>query len=244
MSTTSSPTVSDGEVTSPGSPLFPNAECPGSRRGTRLLVCRTLASRHVAVGPTTRPAVGSPLVSRLIHLNGPPGIGKSTLARRYVAEHPAVLNCDVDVLRTLIGGWQTDFQKAGALIRPAALAMIEAYLDNGHDVIFPQMLLDPDELARFEACATNVAAEFIECVLMDTANSAVERFHRRGATDPEDSWHSHVRAIVADEGGDQVLHRHYAALERLLEGRPDAIWINSVEGKVEQTYCALLRAVT
>ena len=41
---------------------------------------------------------------RLLHLNGPPGIGKSTLARRYVEDHPQTLNCDIDVLRTLIGG--------------------------------------------------------------------------------------------------------------------------------------------
>ena len=57
-------------------------------------------------------------MSRLIHLNGPPGIGKSTLARRYVAAHAGVLNCDIDVLRTLIGGWKDDFPGAGALIRP------------------------------------------------------------------------------------------------------------------------------
>jgi adenylate kinase family enzyme len=53
------------------------------------------------------------LVSRLIHLNGPPGIGKSTLARRYVADHPGVLNCDIDVLRSLIGGWESGFAEAG-----------------------------------------------------------------------------------------------------------------------------------
>ena len=51
--------------------------------------------------------------ARLIHLNGPPGIGKSTLARRYAAEHAGVLLCDVDVLRTMIGGWQEDDGAAG-----------------------------------------------------------------------------------------------------------------------------------
>jgi hypothetical protein len=72
---------------------------------------------------------------------------------------------------------------------------------------------------------------------------AVERFHRRGATDPEDPWHSQVRAIVAGEGGDDMLQRNYAALESLLESLPDAIRINSVEGDVERTYRALLQAV-
>lgn len=61
------------------------------------------------------------------------------------------MNCDVDVLRTWVGGWQDDFAQAGELIRPAALAMIGAYLRSGHDVVLPQMLVDPTELARFEA---------------------------------------------------------------------------------------------
>jgi adenylate kinase family enzyme len=47
-------------------------------------------------------------VARLIHLNGPPGIGKSTIARRYPAELPGVLNCHIDVLRTLVGGRERD----------------------------------------------------------------------------------------------------------------------------------------
>ena len=183
------------------------------------------------------------VVSRLIHLNGPPGIGKSTLARRYAAEHPGVLNCDVDVLRTLIGGWERDFGEAGALIRPAALAMIEAYLGNGHDVVLPQMLIDPTELARFEACAIGVGAQFVERVLMDTPAASVARFHRRGASEAQDPWHDQVRAIVAANGGDSALTRCHAALEGLLSGRPDAVVIVSAEGAVEETYCAFLESL-
>ena len=179
-------------------------------------------------------------MSRLIHLNGPPGIGKSTLARRFVDAHPGVLNCDVDVLRTLIGGWRDDFARAGALIRPAALAMIEAYLREGNDVVFPQMLIDPGELARFEAAAINVGAQFVERVLMDTRHASIARFHRRGLSEPDDPWHDHVRTIVAAEGGDSVLTQSYGALERLLAGRPAAILITSTEGAVDQTYHALV----
>ncbi|MFC8502401.1 AAA family ATPase [Pedococcus sp. NPDC057267] len=179
-------------------------------------------------------------MSRLIHLNGPPGIGKSTLARRYADEHPGVLNCDVDVLRTLVGGWRTDFDAAGALIRPAALAMIGAYLRHGHDVVFPQLLVDPTELGRFEQAATDAGAQFVERALMDTRSASVARFHRRGVREPDDPWHDHIRAIVTSLGGDALLERTHTALERAVADRPDAVVVPSTEGDVEGTYRALL----
>lgn len=179
----------------------------------------------------------------LIHLNGPPGIGKSTIARMYVDDHPGVLNCDVDVLRTLIGGWSDDFEAAGGLIRPAALAMIEAYLANGHDVVFPQLLVNPAELARFEACATRTGARFVERFLMDDVEQAVARFDRRGETGHRDPWHDQVRTIVTANGGSQVLEDYHAGLLALLEHRPNAVVISSTEGSADTTYERLLASL-
>jgi hypothetical protein len=182
-------------------------------------------------------------VPRLIHLNGFPGIGKSTIARLYVGEHTGVLNCDVDVLRTLIGGWHADFATAGALIRPAALAMIGAYLANGHDVVLPQMLLDPTELARFESCATGAGADFLERFLMDDVGNAVARFGRRGSSEPDDPWPDRVRAIVAADGGDESLAKYHAALLTLLKQRPQARIVQSDEGDADATYQRLLASL-
>ncbi|MDR7312720.1 putative kinase [Nocardioides luteus] len=47
-------------------------------------------------------------MARLILINGMPGVGKSTLARRFAADHPGTLVCDVDVLRTFVSGWRDD----------------------------------------------------------------------------------------------------------------------------------------
>lgn len=180
--------------------------------------------------------------------NGPPGIGKSTLARRYAGEHPGVLTCDIDVLRTLIGGWEDDFATAGGLIRPAALALISAYLDGGHDVVLPQMLARVTELERFEAAATRVGADFVTVMLMDDEESAISRFHARGAGsagggDAVDPWHAQVRRIVADEGGDAVLAHYHRRLRDVLALRPDTIEVPSIDGDPDATYRAVLTAV-
>ena len=182
-------------------------------------------------------------MAQLIHLNGPPGIGKSTLARRYVDEHPGVLNCDIDVLRTQIGRWSDDFTRTGELIRPAALAMIGAYLAEGHDVVLPQMLCDPAELSRFEACAVGAGARFVERFLMDDLGNSVARFNSRGEADPEDPWHGQVRAIVAADGGDAALVHAHTRLQQLLSQRPDAVVVESIEGSVEVTYQRLISSL-
>jgi hypothetical protein len=117
--------------------------------------------------------------------------------------------------------------------------MIGAYLANGHDVVLPQMLVDPIELARFEACAVDVGAQFVERFLMDTPAAPVARFHRRGASEAEEVWHDQVRAIVAANGGDDALTRYHAALERLLPERPNAVVIVSAENATGETYSSL-----
>ena len=182
-------------------------------------------------------------MARLIHLNGPPGIGKSTIARRYADERPGVLDCDVDVLRTLVGGWRESFGEAGALIRPAALALITTYLGSGRDVVLPQMLVRLGEVRRFEAAAAAAGAGFVELMLTDDRERAVSRFHRREGPGTAE-WDEQVRAVVAAGGGDEMLRRCYDGLTEVLAHRPDAVVVSSVEGAVDETYQAVVRAVT
>ncbi|HEX2903953.1 MAG TPA: AAA family ATPase [Jatrophihabitans sp.] len=91
--------------------------------------------------------LGDPL---LILLNGPPAAGKSTVARRWLETHPLALNLDLDVLWRLLGRWQDDLTATGMAARQLGLAMCQAQLAAGRDVIVPQYLGRPefiDELA-------------------------------------------------------------------------------------------------
>jgi predicted kinase len=179
---------------------------------------------------------------RLIHLNGPPAIGKSTLAQRYVDQHAGVLNLDIDLVRRLIGGWREDFSASGRLVRPVALSMARAHLQGGHDVVMPQYLGQLSEIEKFEAAARESQAQFVEVFLMNTKAQCLRRFaeRSRAATEP---WHREVNDLVASSGGMPMLGQMHDQLTELMELRPDAVVVRSGEGAVERTYLTLLRAL-
>lgn len=173
-------------------------------------------------------------MTRLVHLNGAPGIGKTTLARRYVAEHPGVLLCDIDVIRTMIGGWEHD-DSAASRARTAALALVTAYLRTGQDVILPQLCGRADQLARFVSAAEVAGAEHVHVVLSTDHETLVRRFRRRAEV-ADDAWTAYATASWDAQGGDEAL-RTWSAL---LDDFP-AIRVPSTDP--ESTYHALLVAL-
>ena len=175
---------------------------------------------------------------RLIHLNGPPGIGKSTLAQLYADDHPGVLNLDIDLVRTLIGGWQDRFAETGGIVRPVARAMAAAHLRGGRDVIMPQYLGRLDEIERFAAIARDNGAAFREIAVMDGRQQALARFYR-GRVDDAWGWQREVRRVVADGGGTALLASMYDQLTRVLAARPQVTILASTEGAITENYQAL-----
>jgi predicted kinase len=118
----------------------------------------------------------------VLHLNGGPGVGKSTLARRWADAHPGTLLLDPDQLRTWVSGWREDFVSTGARIRPVALAMISAYVAEGGSVVLAQLIANEVELARFEVAATDAGGRFVEVFL--EAGDLEERFAARDRDAP------------------------------------------------------------
>lgn len=178
-------------------------------------------------------------MARFIHLNGPPGIGKSTLAQRYVDQHAGVLNLDIDRLRGLIGRAQDRFEETGEIVRPLALSMAATHLSAGYDVIMPQFLGRLGEIERFEALAKDCGAVFREIVLMDSLERSLERFARRDLND-DAPWHREVKKVVQLHGGPALLADMHDQLTALLQTRPSATVLSSREGGIQQDYDALI----
>ncbi len=177
---------------------------------------------------------------RVVHLNGAPGVGKSTLARRYVTDHPDTLDLDIDVLRTLVGGWDRDFGRAGLLVRPVAMAAMQAHLRNGHDVVLPQLTARPGELAAIRDRVAETGARHVHVVLVADAGTAVRRFADRV---PTDGWHDPVgvtAAHVEAEGGETVLRSYRDRIAALVAADPDTLVLDTTGDDADASYAALL----
>jgi adenylylsulfate kinase-like enzyme len=189
--------------------------------------------RTVATMATTR----DPARPQVLHLNGAPGVGKSTLARRWADEHPGTLLLDPDALRTWVSGWREDFVSTGAQIRPVAVAMISAYVAGGGSVVLPQLVANEGELCQFEAAATNAGGRFVEVFL--EADDAEQRFATRDRDQP---WLDAVHELVEDAPRDH-LTSYADRLEALAGTWPGAVRLATSTGDVNGAYSALVAAV-
>lgn len=178
---------------------------------------------------------------RLIHLNGPSGVGKSTLALRLAEARPGVLDLDIDQVAALLGGWQDDF---GAALEPArrlAIAMAESHLADGRDVVLPQLVTSVEQARRFEDAASRAGARYVEVALLAGADEQADRFRTKDRVSEVDR---HVSRYLEERGGDEVLariHRHHAAY---LAQRPEARHLVTDGLTVEETCAALTGLLT
>jgi predicted ABC-type ATPase len=167
------------------------------------------------------PAEGSlSQVVRLIHLNGPPGIGKSTIASVFADRHPGVLNLDIDRVAAMIGGWGDRFSESFDAARLLAAAMAQVHLASGHDVILPQMMTHVNawELADFESAAAAADAEYVQILLTANVESAVDRCMERAKEgDPDRDV---VSRVINENGGPDFVRMLHAQVTQFSADRP------------------------
>jgi AAA domain-containing protein len=173
-------------------------------------------------------------VARLIHLNGPSRVGKSTLAHRYAGNHPGTLCLDVDVLVGQVDGWREDWSAAFLVATARGLALAKSHLHDGQDVVVPQLVTIFDHGNPFEAAAAEASAGFVEVALLADIGEHTRRLReKKPAFDVEASIQSRL------ETGDLV-ERIRGHLAEYLDGRPDTIQLDTTGLTVDQTYVRLM----
>jgi predicted kinase len=173
-------------------------------------------------------------------LNGPPGIGKTTLARRYVLDQPLALALDIDTLRRSLGRWETNQEAAELLARGMALAMIRTHLAAGHDVVVPQYVARTEFLDALAAAAEDGGGRFVEVYLTDTRDAALERFAARAGDEAAAQHHAEALRTI---GGPAGLAAMVDRIEAVRIERPRAISVPTRAGEIEQSYRSLVAAL-
>ncbi len=179
-------------------------------------------------------------ITRLIHVNGPPGVGKSTVARRYADEHPLTLLLEIDGLRTALGGWN-QHEDSKLLARALALVMAESHLRSGHDVVVPQFLGREDFIVSLEAVARRSGAQFVEILIDVTRSAAGQRFRlRREALLA--SGKPHPQADVNEDAVEAAIAEATERLTAIAHQRPTVARIADADS-IEVTYARMLEAI-
>lgn len=178
-------------------------------------------------------------MARLILLNGMPAVGKTTLARRYAADHPMSLVVDLDVLRRQLGCWREHPTTAGLRARALSLALAGQQLADGFDAVLPQFLARPQFIEQAEHVAARVGAQFFEFVLVDDRDTLFARFARRSAAAAEPA-HIDAAWLIERTGGEPALVAMHDRLLQIIATRTATRVLHSPEGSLERLYGQLL----
>jgi len=173
---------------------------------------------------------------KLILLAGFAACGKSTVAERYISDHPLALYIEGDEIITKLGQWRAHISEAIKSKRLLAAGMAAIHLRSGYDVILPRMPGGEYESA-YEDAAKETGADFYEVFINVGKDEAVKRLLARG------SWGEEGLPPITQEDRPKI-ERLYDEMVDAVAQRPNTVKIESIEGDVEGTYQGLLKAIS
>lgn len=173
----------------------------------------------------------------LILLNGPAGIGKTTIAQRYIDEHPLALSVSGDDIIIMLGQWLKHENEARKMVYDFTCDMARRHLRAGHDVVLPYLVSKSDHAAAFADLAKECGAAFVEILLTTDRTESVDRMFERG------TWGEQGTEPLTD-ADKPIVEGLYDAVHASIVDRPEAAIIQVVKGDIDGTYAEFIQHVT
>ena len=172
--------------------------------------------------------------AKLILINGFNASGKTTIAKKYIADHSLAMIIEADALVDNIGDWTNHRDEIRQLAFELTKAMIRAYLPSGHDVVLPYIVTSSEEAEQFESIACDCGADYYEIVLYNERSDAIARLLERG------KWGGATSPLITDADM-PIIEEDFRKMEAVLEKRPQAKKLLLKGVGPDSTYRQLLR---
>jgi len=117
---------------------------------------------------------------KLIILNGPTGVGKSTLAKNLIEQIPHSVFIDVDELRRTVPGYPEKKEETQRLAYEKTAELIENYLREDKNVIIDKTIHKAEVLEQFIAIAKKRSADVFEFLVFADKDTVQKRANERG----------------------------------------------------------------
>jgi predicted kinase len=160
---------------------------------------------------------------KLILINGPAGIGKSTIAQKVHPALPLSFLLDIDAQRRYISGYREHRKESGELVIKLSLAMVEDYLQNGHDVVIDKFLTDAKISESFLELGRKYNATVFEFVLNADKETLIARANERGFREG---------SMLTPE----KVPEFWEAMQNYIKSRPQAIVVDTMTMNADNTF--------
>ncbi len=160
---------------------------------------------------------------KLILINGPTGVGKSTIAKKIHSVLPLSFLLDIDAQRRNISNYKKYRVESKDLVLSLSLAIVENYLQNGHDVIIDKVLTDAQVSDHFLELGKKYGATVFEFVLNTDKETLMARADERGFI--EDSL------LTREKVGE-----FWDNIQNYIKERPQAIVIETRNLNIDETF--------
>jgi predicted kinase len=117
---------------------------------------------------------------KIIIINGPTGIGKSTISRMVHQDLPLSFLLSIDEQRRYISHYRENRIESRDLVRNLALGIIDNYLQTGNNIIIDAVITDIEFIEKIIQIGQKHNSQIFEFILNSDKDTLIKRAKERG----------------------------------------------------------------